>query len=279
MIKAARIIGIVFILGSFIPLGIGAYCYKSTSNFLKTAVSTEGTVLEMNERKSSDGSIHYYPVYSFVDVYGTEHKIYCKSGHYPPRYEIGDPISILYNPQSPEEIKYDSFVSLWMGALIAGILGFFPFSFGVLVFFVAPIIIRNVSKTTHTEQPASEGYGRHIASGTGDRDARMWSVFCHLTALSAFIGIPFGNIIGPLIIWLIKRDDFQMVDEHGKESLNFQISMSIYTIVSFFLCFALIGFLLLPVVLLVNLILVVIASVKANSGDTYLYPFTIKFIK
>lgn len=113
----------------------------------------------------------------------------------------------------------------------------------------------------------------------GDKQDRTWAMFCHLTALSACIGIPFGNIIGPLVIWLIKKDEITIVDEHGKESLNFQISLSIYSIISFFLCFVFIGFLLLPAVLIVGLVFVIIATIKANKGEQYRYPLTIRFIK
>ena len=112
-----------------------------------------------------------------------------------------------------------------------------------------------------------------------DKKDRTWAMFCHLTALSVFIGIPFGNIIGPLVIWLIKRDEFAIVDEHGKESLNFQISLTIYAIISFFLCFALIGFLLLPAVLIFGLVVVILATLAANKGEFYRYPLTIRLIK
>lgn len=278
MTKASRIIGVLFILFSIFPLGICTYCYMSTSGFLNKAEKTYGTVLDVVERRTSDGTM-YYPVYSFVDVYGTKHKIYSKSGSYPPRYDVGDPISILYDPENPEEIKMDSFVSLWMGTIIAGVLGIIPFFIGALFLFVVPIIIHRFLPDTGAYAPAENPPAQQRVLQSEDKDSRMWSMFCHLTALSAFIGIPFGNIIGPLIIWLIKKDDFPMVDDQGRESLNFQVSMTIYTIISFFLCFVIIGFLLLPAALLVNLILIIIASVKANKGDIYRYPLTIRFIK
>jgi len=58
--------------------------------------------------------------------------------------------------------------------------------------------------------------------------SRNWAMGCHLAVLAVYMGIPFGNILGPLIIWLVKKDEFPLVDEQGKESLNFQISMLIY---------------------------------------------------
>lgn len=112
-----------------------------------------------------------------------------------------------------------------------------------------------------------------------DKDARMWGMLCHLSALACYLGIPFGNILGPLIVWLIKKDEFPFVDEQGKESLNFQISMTIYAIVAFLLVFVVIGIPLVIMLILADLILVVIAAVKANDGCHYRYPLTIKFFK
>jgi len=112
-----------------------------------------------------------------------------------------------------------------------------------------------------------------------EKQARMWGMLCHLTALTAFVGIPFGNILGPLIIWLIKKNDHVFVDKQGKESLNFQISMSIYCIVAAVLIAIFIGLLLLVAVAIVDFILVIIAAVKASNGESYRYPLTIRFFK
>ena len=112
-----------------------------------------------------------------------------------------------------------------------------------------------------------------------EKQANTWGMLCHLTALSLFIGIPFGHIIGPLVVWLIKKDECPFVDEHGKESVNFQISMTIYGIVSVILFIILIGFVLLGVLLIAELVLVIMASVKASNGEKFSYPYTIRFLK
>jgi uncharacterized Tic20 family protein len=112
-----------------------------------------------------------------------------------------------------------------------------------------------------------------------EKKAQTWGMLCHLTALSMFIGLPFGNLIGPLVIWLIKKNDYPLVDEQGKESLNFQLSMTIYSIIAGLLCFIFIGFLLLGVLVIVDLILVIKASVRTSNGQEYLYPYTIRFLK
>jgi uncharacterized Tic20 family protein len=127
-------------------------------------------------------------------------------------------------------------------------------------------------------------------NGTVQRTDRTWDVVCHLSALVMFVGVPFGNIIGPLIIWLIKRGDSPSVDEHGKEALNFQISVTLYLIIAAAvtagLMLILIGFLLLPLLIVaaiavpvIDLIFIIIAAVKASNGESYRYPLTLRLIR
>ena len=111
------------------------------------------------------------------------------------------------------------------------------------------------------------------------KDAQMWGMFCHLAALAGFIGVPLGHIIGPLVIWLIKKDDYVMVDEQGKESVNFQISMTIYSVVAGILIFVIVGIFLLIALAIMNFILVIMASIKTSNGESFRYPFTIRFLK
>ena len=120
---------------------------------------------------------------------------------------------------------------------------------------------------------------------TSDQQNRTWAMLCHLSALAGLI-IPFGNIVGPLVVWLIKKDEMPIVNEYGKESLNFQISMSIYMcalgIVAAILAFVMVGFILFPligVVGLADLVLVIIASMQANKGIAYRYPFNLRLVK
>lgn len=86
------------------------------------------------------------------------------------------------------------------------------------------------------------------------------------------------HILGPLVVWLAKRDDSPEIDAHGKESLNFQISMLIYNVIAGILCLVLIGFLLLALLHLLNLVLVIVASIQASEGKLYRYPITIRLI-
>ena len=116
------------------------------------------------------------------------------------------------------------------------------------------------------------------AQDTLDKDERMWGTFCHLIAFSGYL-IPFGSVLGPLIIWLIKKDEMPFVDDQGKESLNFQLTMLIAVIVAAILMFVLIGFLLLGVLIIFQIVVIIMAAIKANDGVKYRYPYTIRFIK
>lgn len=108
-------------------------------------------------------------------------------------------------------------------------------------------------------------------------EARTFGMLCHLAALSTyFTGI--GMVLGPLILWVIKKDQHPFVNEQGKEALNFNISFMIYHAVAVALCFVFVGFLILPIVHLVWLVLLIIAAINANSGKRYRYPMTIRLI-
>ncbi|HJY54094.1 MAG TPA: DUF4870 domain-containing protein [Candidatus Udaeobacter sp.] len=118
-----------------------------------------------------------------------------------------------------------------------------------------------------------------MENSTSSRDVRTWNVLCHATALAGFFVPWAGHILGPLIVWLAKRGDSSEIDEHGKESLNFQISMLIYNVIAGVLCLVLIGFIILPILHILNLVLVIVASIQASEGKFYRYPLTIRLIK
>lgn len=146
-----------------------------------------------------------------------------------------------------------------------------------------------------------------------EQEAQKWAMWCHLSALAwmppALFGItiPLINLVGPFVLWWLKKDDNDFVNVEGKESLNFQISMSLYSILGLII-FSLLGLISLLVVARVSLdtnqkpqllpggielwqrgalilfgilqlILVMIAGVKANKGEFYRYPLTIRFLR
>ncbi|MEM9656453.1 MAG: DUF4870 domain-containing protein, partial [Actinomycetota bacterium] len=102
-------------------------------------------------------------------------------------------------------------------------------------------------------------------------DDRTMALLCHVLGL-------FTGFIGPLIVWLIKKDQSRFVDHHGRQALNFQISMFILWMITFVLIFVLIGLLLIPVLLVWGIVMPIIAAVAANKGEEYRYPLTIPFL-
>jgi uncharacterized protein len=129
-----------------------------------------------------------------------------------------------------------------------------------------------------------------VTPAAAPSSTRAWEVLCHLSSLLGLLGVPFGNILAPLVVWLLKRDASPGVDAHGKESLNFHISWSLYWIVAgavvAALCFVLVGFLMIPILIVGGiigwismLVLTIIGSVKASNGELYRYPLTIRFLK
>jgi uncharacterized protein len=137
---------------------------------------------------------------------------------------------------------------------------------------------------------------------TRDQNVRTWSMLCHLSALAGlFFGL--GSVIGPLLVWQIKKNELPEIEPHGKEALNFQLTILIINIIASILLIGFLGaafgfgfgrmwrspFSLLgggfgigSIILIINLvayILAVIAGLKANNGEAYKYPFAIRFIK
>jgi uncharacterized Tic20 family protein len=107
---------------------------------------------------------------------------------------------------------------------------------------------------------------------------RNWAMFCHLAGFAGFF-VPLGGVIGPLVIWLSKRDDSTWVNENGKSSLNFQLSILMYMVLVIPLCLILIGIPLLIILGILKIVFVIIASVKASKGEEFKYPLSIPFIQ
>lgn len=107
---------------------------------------------------------------------------------------------------------------------------------------------------------------------------RNWAMFCHLSAFSGFF-FPFGGIIGPLICWLSRKDESTWVNENGKASLNFQLSILLYLILAAPLCLILIGFPIIFILGVIKVVCIIIASIKASKGEEFKYPISIPFIQ
>lgn len=146
----------------------------------------------------------------------------------------------------------------------------------------------------------SAAAGDSVATGSGSPALQpnyTMGMLCHLLALSALIGVPFGNILGPLVIWLIKKEEDSFVDRCGKESLNFQITATmaglalglislVVMVIALLPLIGLVSLLLFPIMILAAvalfvtvIVFTVIASIKASEGVDYRYPYTIRLIK
>ena len=137
----------------------------------------------------------------------------------------------------------------------------------------------------------------------GPATGRGWAAACHLAALIVWVGVPLGNLVGPLLIWLLKKDEFPLVDDQGREALNFQLSLTAYGLAVFLLAgllfvaflvggsrgeaeFAVAGGAALAVVLvvggllaLVSTILTIVAAIRASNGQRFRYPLTMRLLK
>src|SRR5437870_139358 len=97
---------------------------------------------------------------------------------------------------------------------------------------------------------------------------RTWCILAHATALVGFLVPVAGHLVGPLIVWLAKRQDSSEIDAHGKESMNFQISMLIWNAIAAILI----------LLHMLNIIFVIVASIQASEGKLYRYPLAIRLI-
>ncbi len=116
------------------------------------------------------------------------------------------------------------------------------------------------------------------ATTLSEKEARKWAMICHLSALVGLLGNGIGFLIGPLVMWLIKREDDPLIEEQGKEAVNFQLTMFLAIFVSALLVFVLIGIPLLIMFGLMMVIFPIIAGVKTSNGEHYRYPISIRFL-
>jgi len=135
---------------------------------------------------------------------------------------------------------------------------------------------------TVTAENARAGW----ATGEIDKQERKWAMCCHLAGLAGLSPLlpAVGCAVAPLVIWQLKAEEFPFVAEQGRRAVNFQLSMLLYVTIGTIICLvSLVGAFLIPVVFcvfgFVDLILVLNAAVKANRGQHYRYPITIRFIR
>ncbi|MDE0420547.1 MAG: DUF4870 domain-containing protein [Gammaproteobacteria bacterium] len=112
----------------------------------------------------------------------------------------------------------------------------------------------------------------------GPSEERTWSILTHAAAFAGVL-VPFGMILGPFLVWIIKKPESALVDRHGRAALNFQISMLIYFIVSVILVFVVIGLLLLIMLGVFWFVMVLVATIRTADGRDPGYVLSIEFLK
>ena len=108
---------------------------------------------------------------------------------------------------------------------------------------------------------------------------RTWGMLAHLSALAGLVFPLLGIVLGPLVVYLARRDNSAFVAAHGKEALNFNITVLLATIVCMLLMMVFVGFLLGTALFVAWLVLTLIAAIKASEGQLYRYPVSLRLIK
>lgn len=146
IIKIAKVIAIFLFLAAAFELVLGGVFYWRTANFIKSAQQTSGLIVELEKRESNDESgATYYPIYTFTDNSGVEHRITARNGTYPPAFEVGEKVTILYPPNDPKDAEINSFWSLWLWPIILGGMALVEIIFGLLAIYVVPLVGRLIS--------------------------------------------------------------------------------------------------------------------------------------
>ena len=109
-------------------------------------------------------------------------------------------------------------------------------------------------------------------------DEKNWGMYCHLAGFAGLL-VPFGNVLGPLLIWIIKKEEYPFVEVEGKEALNFQITVSIAAIIAGLLSVVLIGIPLLIAIVILAIIFMIKAVMETNEGRPYRYPFNLRLVQ
>lgn len=107
---------------------------------------------------------------------------------------------------------------------------------------------------------------------------KTWAVLAHASVFTVFF-MPFGNIIGPMVIWLAKKDSDVFAAQEARKALNFQIMVSILFFLSVILCFILIGIPLVLILVFISIIYTILGTLKASNGEKFNYPFDYEFVK
>lgn len=113
--------------------------------------------------------------------------------------------------------------------------------------------------------------------GSVTKSEKDFGLLVYASSLLGYV-VPLGSILGPLILWLMKREESAFVDQCGRSCLNFKLSLLIYVIISGILFLVGIGFIFLIVLGILDFVCTILGMIKASEGQVYRYPLTIKFL-
>jgi len=130
-----------------------------------------------------------------------------------------------------------------------------------------------------SESAAESESAAQTPTGGDENQRKNWLIGLHASPLAGLTSIPFANIIAPLVLWLMKREQIPALDADGRKVLNFQISVAIYFLVSLPLVCVIIGYFLLLAVAIFWLVCVIIGTIKAANGESFDYPLSIPFLQ
>ena len=115
-----------------------------------------------------------------------------------------------------------------------------------------------------------------IPDEEADRQTKLWAMLLHFSFFAGYI-VPIFGLLAPIVIWQVKKDELPLIDWHGRNMMNWLISLLIYSIAAGLLCLIVIGLPLLILLALLSIVFPIVAGIKANNGEEWKYPFSIQF--
>lgn len=182
----------------------------------------------------------------------------------------------LYGPSPAAEISLFTALVLWVLGLILALTG------GLLLLQTLSVTL-DAGRASSAQMSLGFAQDEHRASlAAPAKEERIWAMVCHLSIFSGYLLVPFGHLIGPLVIWLVKREQSHFLDWHGREALNFNLSITFYTLAGLMICLTIIGLLVGLIVLFLVVLLHVAATlyvaIRAQQGDWVRYPLTLRLV-
>lgn len=171
----------------------------------------------------------------------------------------GDAKLLVYDAQASAKGPWVAWLAMLAGGFVLAIAGGIAF-------------ISSMAAAAAAGAPAAAG------TAAGEDAPRYRAVICHLAGFCGYV-VPLGHLIAPVVAWLVWRNGDAFANEHGREAINFQLSITLYMAVSALLVILLVGFLLLLVLAVMHIVMMAIAAASAGAGKPFRYPMTIRFLR